>query len=804
MRHNLFLSIFLALLFNIVAPVIQAKDVLPSKIANPRDNNSPAIPKNSRQTVIEDSQTSGNDSSTTITKDSSQTVTVDIQPSVDNSSTTIDSSQTIIDDNPTIVDDSSASITKNSSQTVTDNTIQHQTVADPAYLRTTLPESAFIYLRVPNLWGLLGAPSGNIFDKLLRTEAHIKAILGIRSGIIEHFLPHVPADLQDTTKFFLAEIRSPLELAILAPTSAQAYGPSIPEVLLTVTFNQSEPAAINRALQALITQFPGVDLLVPLQKDGNGQLAAFGMPIQMYFDTTQRRLFLRLSLSNNAKSLQQRLAELTPTPNHPIHTVETSIDASGQGLLMWFSPAKLLKVAERLGRFKEVVMLRATGLAEAKAIALGMGGSGGKQRIKMLLDMPQVGLRKLLPGLHSDVPFMAAPGLDTVLMLGLPTEKDIAHFEDAIRPMMSTSNYQVYEAGKAQLEQATGLNIAQLAATFGGELLALHDQSGYYLALGVRDQTNYNTLLTNLVRTFKLQHETRELLGTKFHHLKIILPSEVDDPEMPGLLRTFVDQPTHVYWAEDSGYLLFSDVPQVPMNHIQASKTQSVANWLRDKQGVDPSGALLLASIRSEGVPQFLYHFHLWLLTYLGDLTNHPVDLFTFPSSRDLNLPKAGAYSVQFTSSPTQVALELVYESNPLDVLLTVGGLPTVAFAGIAASIAIPAFLASINEPKAVEVPPGTIKTIVAIRNQLEELYMLMEKYPSTFEADLLVDRLPMLPDATLNLEPDTGIVTINFSETSDHPGDLILVPSRTLQNNIEWTCQGSLATAMPAEVCPQ
>jgi hypothetical protein len=695
---------------------------------------------------------------------------------------------------------------------------QPEGVVDAAYLRTVLPESAFAYLRFPNVWGLLGAPSGNAFDKLLRTEAHVKAILGIRSGVLEHFMPSVPADWRDLATFLLAETRSPLELAILAPQKIPTSGPSMPELLFTVSLNQTDPAAVNIVLQSLLAKIPGVELLAPLQADGNGQISAFGMLIEIYFDAAQRRLFLGLALSES-RPLAQRIAALTATPEHAMRKIEKGIDESGQGLLLWLNPSAMLQAAESLGKFDQVAMLRATGLAEAQAIAFGMGGSGGKQRIKILLDMPQVGLRSLLPGLHSDVPFMAANGLDTVLMLGLPTAKDISLLETRMRPMLSSADYRSYKAGKAELEKALGLTVEQLTATFGGELLALHDQAGYYLALGVRNQDNYKILLDNLVRNFGLKHETRELLGATFHHVKVQLPSEFGESitgtsaetngsdGMPGLALSFINQPTHLYWVEQPGYLLLADVPQVLMDNLQATQKESVASWLRTQQGVDPAGALLLGSIRSKGVPQFLYQIHLWLLSYLGDITNHPVDLFSLPSTHDLNLPDAGAYSLQFTSSPSQIAVELVYESDPLDILLNIGGIPTLALMGATAAIAIPAYMATEShcepEPRLKEFSPDIKYSIMAIRDYLDEFYTVMERYPGANEIDICLADFPTIDNAQVRLTPDTGVITIQFSEASGHAGDLILTPTASGPDT-NWTCGGSLATAAPAGVCQQ
>ena len=44
-----------------------------------------------------------------------------------------------------------------------------------------------------------------------------------------------------------------------------------------------------------------------------------------------------------------------------------------------------MQTLEKMGQAQEVAMWRAMGASEARALALGMGGSGGKQRIKLLV-----------------------------------------------------------------------------------------------------------------------------------------------------------------------------------------------------------------------------------------------------------------------------------------------------------------------------------------------------------------------------------------------------------------------------------
>jgi len=696
---------------------------------------------------------------------------------------------------------------------------QARTLVDAPYLRTVLPLSAFAYLRIPNVWGLLGAPTGNMFDSAVQSAPYMDAVLAIRSGMLENILPELPQEWRSLAGLLLGQLHSPLEIAVMAPAQ-DAARPQLPELLISASLDRKDPAAVNALLASLVAQVPGLALQGPLGSDGNGLLLAAGLPIKVFFDAAQRRLFLGVTgLDGDSMPLSQRVAALQPTPNHPMHEVEKGLDKSGQGLFLWLAPAPLLQAAEGLGKAREVAMLRAFGAAQARYLALGMGGSGGKQRMKVVLDMPQIGLRSFLPAIHTDLPFLAAGNPETLLMLGLPGTEDLARLEGNLRSLMPPEGYQEYQAAKGQLPEILGLTAEQLLAAFGHELLVIHDQAGYYAALRLRDPAAYQTLLQQLVQHFGLKHETRELLGTTFHHLifasrveagqalasTTTTPDATQVPTAPadpaqGIEQRLVDHPSHLYWIEDQGYLVFAEVPQVLMDRLYITSKVAVAPWLHQAQGVDPSGALLLASTRTSGVPQLMYEVNLWLLTYLGDLTGHPVDLFSLPSAHQLHLPDTGAYSVQITSSPDQLGLELVYESNPIEALMAVGGMQTLIATGVLAAVAIPAYMKAESHAQL----HGAMTSLQALQGRLAEFRASKGRFPSASEVDTFLDQGDYPDNADLQLEPATGKMTIRFyGEDLDGKDELILTPVLD-QGNLRWQCAGTLnAKHIPSELCP-
>lgn len=695
-------------------------------------------------------------------------------------------------------------------------------ISTNSYLRTVLPPSTFVYLRIPTVWGLLGSPTDNVFAKAMRTAPQVNAILRIRNGILANVLPQIPEPWHKLADLLLANISSPLELLVFNQKMGLRL---VPQVLLTASLEQQDIAAVNNLLRTIVAGKPNLALIQPLRPDGSGRLLAIDKPVEIYFDVAAQRLFLWFSVGNDITGpITKQLAILQPTTNHPMHAVESELDKTGQGLLLWIDPAAMTELLKNLGYVQDAVKLRSSGVAEASTLALGMGSSGGKQRLKLLLNMPVVGLRNLLPTIRTELPFRAAGKLMTALMLGLPQPEDLQRLEATLRPFVSDNTYLGYLAAKIMVAKMLGLTIEDILATFGRELLLIHDQAGYYAALRVQNFANYRQLLPRLVQLLEARYETRELLNTTFHQLSLPHISEAKSAsttnqdsdgfvnvEIPGFMQNLLSHPSNLYWAEIPGYLILADVPQVLMDSMYITPKVSVKNWLQQSQGLDPTGALFLASTTATGAPQFLYGIHLWMLSYLGELTQRPIDLFQMPSAYELKLPDQGSYSLQFTSNAKQLALELVYESNPLELFVTVGGIPTLVAMGIASAVIIPSLWA--DKPKtlsrdALGLHESNIADIATLRSCLAEFRMVMGRFPAD-AADIAtcIDKTPTLKNLQVIVTPDAGVITIRLPSSDNHTPEqeLILTPITQPNGNLYWQCGGSTGIdAILPELCTQ
>lgn len=692
--------------------------------------------------------------------------------------------------------------------------VSTQPIVQPAYLHQVLPDTTLAYLRLPSWWWPLGGVAiGSIFDQVVQSGPHAEAILAIRRGILNRLIPEVPVEWRGLTKFLLSQINSPLEIALLAPPKIQPLPIAMPELLITAGLNQNSITATNLLFKLLVAKTPGVEFPESLQEDGSGKLLIYGKPVEVFFDAAKQRLFLKIALPiPGTLPLIKQIAALQVAATHPLRMAENSIDATGQGLLFWFDPAAALRITEKFSLGADLSILRALGLADASSLALGMGGRDGKQHIKLVLDMPQVGIRNFLPIIHTDIQFTTATGLDTLLLFGLPSAEDLTRLETSLQPWIATEKFQSYQQQKAKLPEFLGLTAEQLFSTVGPELLAIHDQAGYYFALKLRDRSSYKILLQHLIQKFKLKYETRELLGTTFHHLAV--PPLTDTTKSAasgtnaqgtadaiGWVQMLVDRTTHLYWIERQGYLVFADVPQVLMDILYSTPKVNVANWLHQEQGLNATSALFALSTRSANIPRLLYEMHLWSLAYWGDLTENPVDLFSLPSASELHLPDSGAYSIQFTSDTNQLAIEAVYESSPLEALMSVG-FQALATAGILTSVAIQTLMPTNAEP---QITQATVDYIQELQTQLDEFHGVMGRFPATDELAILLKNNPLPKDVDLTLAPDTGAVTLSLSsQCQASGGELILTPLFE-SGSLRWQCEGNLkAEQIPSELCPQ
>jgi hypothetical protein len=210
---------------------------------------------------------------------------------------------------------------------------------------------------------------------------------------------------------------------------------------------------------------------------------------------------------------------------------------------------------------------------------------------------------------------------------------------------------------------------------------------------------------------------------------------------------------------------------------------------MRNTQGVEPDGALVLASARSRGTPRTMYMVNLWFLTWLGDLVGRPVDLFALPTPLELGLPEAGSYSLQLASSADRLAMELVYESNPLELIVAMGGVQTLIAGGVVAAVAIPAY----TEYRLEAQVAVALASVRRLQHELLVFRMEKQRFPSEAEAAELLARLSLPGNLALQVEPDGGIITVELDIDGLEGGNLLMLIPEEGDVGLDWLCSGNL-----------
>ncbi|MGB1311091.1 MAG: pilin [Leucothrix sp.] len=671
----------------------------------------------------------------------------------------------------------------------------------PAYLHKRLPEIAIAYVRVPNVWSMLGVPSGNVLDPAVGSKAFTEATNLIKQGFSTKLIPEFPKESQLLLQLLLQHINSPLEATALKSTN-----PALPvtDLLITAGVGFETSAAVQAFLDKLAAS-PFIKISKPLDEDGQAELMITNQAGQVFWDKQLARLFIFISVNPNAGSITDLVGQLALNDSHPMLAAEQSIDTSGQGLFAWVNPPEAYTIAKKMGMpKKELTPLAMMGVATMKSVALGTGTQNGINRLKVAVDMPVMGLRAFIPTIKSGPTFDLKGKTNLVAVLGLPAKSHILAYE-TMASVGSSEEMKGYRDFKEGFAKNMGFNVEDIFDFFGQDISIVSGETGTYLAVRLNNEDAFKTALEKAVKDFELPYEQRTVAGHLYHHLQ--LPNISMDNILQANLQQGFDKiakrmlsvPTHLYWQQEGDYLLIANLPQILMDRHNVSPTMPANQWLEQQQRIGPDGSLLMVSAINEGVPESVYRMQLSMLSYFGDLTDSPVDLFALPTAREVKLPKQGSYGLKLTSSDTQLAVELTYENNPLELL---GGstYASTAIAGAATLLGISAHEEYEARQGRAKLIPG-IAAAKKVSKALDEYHSEYENYPGKEALEALALGQETV-DYTLSIEENTGQITVEF----DFPGTLGNGQTMTLEppteNSSRWSCTSDIQNKFLPKSC--
>ncbi len=670
-------------------------------------------------------------------------------------------------------------------------------VSSAPWLRTVLPQNAFAYIRIPSIWGLIGVPTGTVFDRVVGSQVYAEAVKSIRSGVIQTILPEMGDDIEPLWQLLLVHALSPVEIAGLIPADKNA---PIPEVLLTVKLNFDSVDKLNLFLNQIAAANPALAVPTPVGTDGRGILLLAGMPAFVKFDSDSGRLVLLAGSGNAAEVLDKQITALKTVTDHRMYKLESELDSGGQGLFAWIDPESLATMT-RSPAGAAIGAMAVMGAKDIKAVAFGMGSAGGKQKITMVVEMPATGMRSFIPLVNADANVKAAGELSSVIMLGLPQVDDIKRVETQLSMMLPPESMQKYYSAMQSMKQELGFDMKDVLNAMGPELIAMFDDAGSYLAVRVKDTTAFDNMIAQLQKQPGITLEEKSIGGRTYKHMK--LPSFSDSSSEEGadqnqLVKRILALPSHLYWTREDGYLLISGTPQALIDRYYLKPGKSVGSWLKEHQKLDPKNSLFLASGRSQGLPAFMYDLNLQILLALGDLVERPIDLFAFPTPREARLPEYGGISFKIDSSDTRLAMEFSYDNNPGELLFGGGGFAAVATTGILAAIAIPAYNDYTIRTRVIE----GFSASMPHRLALEEFIVANQRLPNASESKDLpgVSESELITDWVY--DEDSGTISIQLAIKALGEKNVLHISPQVKDKMIIWVCSGEMKDKYLPKAC--
>jgi hypothetical protein len=620
---------------------------------------------------------------------------------------------------------------------------QSTPLSEPASLRQFIPADAIGYIRIPNPWGM----NKNIFNGKLTEKPYVQQLENLKTAIHQNILVKGGELIHPIVTLLFHHLRSPLEAVFLLPEQTP---PAFTNIVLSAKLNFSSIDEINHFLKTLVAKVPSLNFKNELSTEGNGILIIGPVSVFINYNLNSQRITLMTGLTADPEIFQQTLAKFNsaePIKEHPMYEMENRIDTSHQGYFSWINLQRVLPAVQSNIPPAKLLSLKKWGLLDLRAIALGCGTRDGKGRLSIVIDTPKTGYRKLFPEINNDLSLTASGNPGSVFSLAIPSLAWLKSFEAMQAADGNSHKFKKYQAFKQKFSQSLGFSIEDALGAFGPEILFFTDDAGEFFAIKTGDKSKVQKILNVLVSKYQLTHETRDINGKVYHHLTVPISLKEDfvtKVDMQGeafWLQILSKIKSHYYWTEDENYLVFATVPQPLFDRQTMTQRVPIQQWLTQEQRQNNQKSLFLISTTLTNTPSYFYYIYLYSLEMLGDLADANIDLFSLPSANALKLPKNGTYGLQVDVSESSLSLELTFENNPLELILTPEIGIQVAMVGIIAAIAIPAYTKYSEKAKGLTKESKKInkdekkivKAIAEARKLLDELKEISEEFYTIF-----------------------------------------------------------------------
>ena len=357
-------------------------------------------------------------------------------------------------------------------------------IRDP-WLRDRMPDDVLLYLRIPNLFGLLATPKGNVMDTALRSRTNVENVQKIRAGLIDNVLTLLPANASQLTLF---------------ERHAGTFLPA-PSALVAVTLDMDS----NADFEDLVGEL-GFSLDAPLDAQGTGQLIGFGSPTFVRFQADSGQLLLHAGPGANEQRFAELLAALERDTPHPMRAMENRVDASGQGMFLWMNAQEALPAMQMFVPMDQYQQMIDAGLDKTDSVAVGWGVANGKSRLAMVADVSRD--REMLPVIANPLSARSVGHPDALFLMSFP---GVDYFEQLKgTPFWTDESTADWEETNEALRELSGVTFEEFLAALGPEIMLILDRAGDYAAVRLRDADLWDELVERIASTTGSSPDTFE------------------------------------------------------------------------------------------------------------------------------------------------------------------------------------------------------------------------------------------------------------------------------------------------------
>mgnify|MGYP000141426215 FL=1 len=659
-----------------------------------------------------------------------------------------------------------------------------ESLTKSGWLYGSLPENTVAYARVPNPWSGFSAKDDS-FKYALGNEKHVKAVKQIQQGVQDNVISKLEDEVKPLAQFYVEHTKGPVEVAFVSQNGQ-------PVVFMATRLDYSDDNSFNAAFSELVKAIPNASVM-PQENETQG-IVSFGPGAAVYYhyDSSEQQFLLISGMGTSVTSLENAASSIKPNQKHEMLKLEQEIDSSHEGLFVWASPKNAMPFMQMGMNPQQLAKLKEFSIDKAEGLAFGYGVSGGKTRLKLLVDMPIDDQNRYLPAVSNDITIQSVGTPKWASVISIPTAEQTKKLINKLH-QEGIDGVKSWEAINQNTQRELGSSIETLLNTFGPEVVIFKDRVGIFAAV-TYTPSDVAALMKKAQETATVDYKTYQQGNTEIHHLAMspigdgLGVNSSDGSEFgPTLLRNYRE---NVFWTIEGDQVIFASVPQLLLERQERGADTSIVDWFKAEQGYNPEGTLLGFSSSVEDLSRSSYHYYLELLMILSDLSGAEVDLLSFPTANQLGFPEKGAISFGLRSDKSILGLEFAFENGGTDLLHGLGSTSSIAVIGILAAVAIPAYQ---DYTVRAQMSAATYSA-EAVKVQITQALMLgaeMEELDNGFES---IQAAEDYENSVIEkIVVNDGVITMFFKNErlGYGPQTLVYVPMFDGDRITYWDCTG-------------